>query len=192
MFRFFTHDYWQTATSNTKNLKMMSICALLIALQIAVSTLYIPIAENLRIYGTFFIVALYSTIGGPILAVCSAFIADTIGFLIHPTGAYFFGYTLSAMLGAFIYSLFFYKSKITIIKIIVCKLLVNVLVNATLGSLWTTILYTKGFYFYFSASLTKNLILLPFECLLLYFVYKALLPYLYKKKLVTSNKITNL
>ncbi len=186
----FKQSYWKSAISNTKNIRMLSLCALLIALQIAIASFYIPVAENLRIYGTFFIVSLYSAIAGPIMALSCAFIADTLGFILHPQGAYFFGYTVSAMLGSLIYALFLYRQKITLFKLFLSKLLVNIFINAVLGSLWTSMLFSKGFYFYFSLSITKNLILLPLEVVLLYFVFKTINPYLYKKGYTTSAKIS--
>lgn len=186
----FSLNYWQSAAKEVKVLRKLSLCALLIALQVVISSLFIPVGENLRIYGTFFVVALNSCLCGPVMALISGFIADNISYLIHPVGAYFFGYTLSSMAGAFIYALFLYRTRITFVRLALSKILVNLLINVFLGSVWTTLLYTKGFWFYVSASLMKNLILLPFEVIILYWVFKALVPFLYRSKLILVDKVT--
>ncbi len=182
--------YWAEAYKNFRNTKVLILCSMLIALHIAISTFYIQVFENLRIYVTFFISATYALVGGPLLALACGFSVDMLGMLIHPSGAFFFGYTLSTMLTGLIYALFFYKTRITLMKIILAKSIVNIFINAILGSVWTTMLFSNGFIYYVSASLTKNLILLPLEIIVLYLVFKAILPMLYRLKLVNSSKIS--
>ena len=185
----FSKNYWIDASQQKKSIKVITSLALLVALQIAISTFYIPITPTLRIFATFFVVAISSCISGPVLAIAVAFVADILGFIVHPQGAYFIGYTISAMVTAFIYALFFYKTKITLIKIICAKTLVNLLVNVALGSLWNYILFSKAYIVYFSASIVKNIALLPFEILILYLVFKFVLPILYRNKLVNTNTV---
>ena len=185
----FSKQYWLNAAKETRNIRKLTLCALLISLQIAVASNYILIGENLRLYGSFFIICLNSCLGGPIMALISGFVADTLGFLLFPSGNYFFGYAISGMMGAFIYALFTWKTKLSILKLALAKLTVNLFVNVFLGSLWTSMLYTKGFLFYVSASLIKNLLLFPIEVILLVLVFKTLVPFLYKKKLIICNQV---
>ena len=56
------------------------------------------------------------------------------------------------------------------------KTLVNILVNIGLGSLWNSMMYGKAFLYYASISIVKNLVLLPFEIIAFYIIYKALEP----------------
>ncbi|NCB34255.1 MAG: hypothetical protein EOM64_10360 [Erysipelotrichia bacterium] len=63
----------------------------------------------------------------------------------------------------------------------------NYLINVLLGSCWSAMLYSKGYYYYFAKSLVKNTILLPFEVAALYALFKLLMPYLRKKKLIEEN-----
>ena len=186
----FSKQYWNSAFNQQKSIKVLASISLLIALQIVLSYFYIPITPTLRIFATFFVVAISASISGPVLCLAVAFSADILGFLIHPQGAYFFGYTISAMLTAFIYALFFYKTKITLIKIIIAKTLINLLINVMLGSLWNYILFSKAYIVYFGVSIVKNIALLPLEILILYFVFKFTIPILYRYKLVSINKIT--
>jgi ECF transporter S component (folate family) len=120
---------------------------------------------------------------GPVAALVFGFIADILGFLVISPGTFFPGYTLSAMLGAFIYSIFLYRTRITVLKIFLAKLTVNVFVNSILGSLWLHIMLynpeienSKTFIVYLTGGFLKNMILLPFEVVLLVIMFKRIIP----------------
>lgn len=172
-----------------KNIQTISIVSLLIALNIVISSFFIPVGENLRIYFTFFINALAGLIGGPFMSIIYGFAIDTIGFIIHPSGAYFPGYALTSILGAFIYAIFLYKTKITITKLALSKLCVNLFCNIIINSIWSYLLYSKGYIYYFTKSLLKNIALLPFEIILLVIFIKLLLPTLNKLKITNQKEI---
>ena len=59
------------------------------------------------------------------------------------------------------------------------KVLTNIQ-NVLLGSLWSAILYSKGYLYYLSTSAVKNLLYLPVQILLLWLLLRALLPVLHK------------
>jgi magnesium-transporting ATPase (P-type) len=80
-----------------------------------------------------------------------------------------------------IYSLCFYRARITWGRIIVAKLLTNIQ-NVFLGSLWSAILYSKGYLYYLGSSAVKNTLYLPLQIILLFLLFRALLPVLYKMK----------
>ncbi len=182
-------------TQSAKNLKKvyyLAIMAVFIALKVATAGLFLPIGENLRISFGYLLIAVESCIIGPIPGLISGFITDIVGFMLFPGGAFFPGYAISAMFNCFIFAVFLYQTRITVTKLFLSRLIINVVSNAFLGSLWTSMLYSKGFNYYFSISIVKNLILLPLEVLLLYIVFKLVLPTLEKKNLVppqSSSKI---
>lgn len=161
--------------------------AAMIAMKTVVSFWYIPVGENLRVSLSFLLVALEAAILGPAAGMVSGFVTDIVSFMIAPSGPFFFGYTLTAMLGSLCYSLLLYQKKITLSRIAIAKTLANYLVNVLLGSCWSAMLYSKGYYYYFVKSLFKNTILLPFEIAALFALFKLLMPYLKKKKLIEDN-----
>ena len=109
-------------------------------------------------------------------ALLSGFAADILGYIVHPTGPFFPGYVLSTMLGSFFYALFFYRARITALRVVLAKLSVNLLVNVGLGALWSAIQFSKGYYYYLVKSLAKNIGLLPVEALLLWLFLRAMAP----------------
>lgn len=182
----FSKGYWQGAARQFSSVRMIAIAAMFIALRIALSSVFIPItpSSSLRVYFTFFVTALGSTIYGPLMALAEGFISDILGYFIHPSGAFFPGYTLSAMCGSLIYALFFYRQKLSVVRIFLCKLVINVGVNIVLGSLWNSIVLGKGFYYYLAKSVIKNLVMLPIETLMLVIVFGTLYPLLVRLRLV--------
>lgn len=155
--------------------KKIAIMAILLAVNVAVSFIFIPVGENLRIYFTFLITMIIAANFSFGECVLYAALEDIISFFIYPTGPFFIGYTITAVLSIAIYNLFLYK-KVTLARIAISKALVNILINVGLGSLWSKILYSNSFIYYAAKSLLKNIVLLPFEIIAFWLIYKAVQP----------------
>lgn len=186
----FSTDYWKSAVNQTKNLKVLTVTAFMVALHIAIGTFFLVVADNLRIYFSFVPTAIATLIGGPIIGLIFGFVADILGFIIRPSGAFFPGYALTAMLGAFIYALFFYKTKITVLKIVLAKLTVNIFANILLNTVWAAMLSGKGYYFHLAKSIPKNLLLLPLEVFILIAVFKIVLPIICRANLIPATSFS--
>lgn len=172
---------WKSSAANLKNTKYLALMAAFIAMKIVVGLIRIPVGPNLRISITFILVALEASIIGPAAGIVSGALTDTLSFIIFPDGAYFPGYTLTAMCGELIYALFLYQRKITVLRLGLAKFLNNYLVNVMMGSLWSAMLYDRAFVYYAASSLIKNTVMLPFETAALTAVFQLLLPYLSRR-----------
>lgn len=161
-----------------KSVRYLAFMAIMIALKTAFSFYYVPVGENLRIYFTFLIVGIEGMVLGPVSAGLSGLITDLVSFLIHPTGPFFPGYTLSSILSGMIYGIFLFQPPCKLYKVCLAKLSVNLFVNIGLGSLWSAMLFSKGYYYYLAKSAIKNVLLLPIEIILLYLTLKVVLPHL--------------
>lgn len=182
----FSDSYWKMAVNEKNKINILTITAFMIALQIAMSSFFIPVGENLKIYFSFVTTAVSCLIGGPVLGLCYGFIADNLGFILHPLGGYFPGYTISAMSGAFLYGIFFYHKKITVTRIFLCKLSINFFVNVLMGSLWSAMIAGKAYYYYFGKSVIKNTLMLPIEVILLVSIFQLILPILQEKGIILN------
>lgn len=174
----FTKSYWKESLKSFRSLRGMVFAALMVAACVAMSYLPgIPVTPGGRTISLTFIPrVLCSIVYGPIGALVFGLAEDTLSFLIDSGGyPYFPGYALTTMLGCFTYALFFYRTKVTVWKIFLAKLLTNIQ-NVFLGSLWSAILYSKGYLFYMTDSAVKNLITLPIYTIILVVVLRALLP----------------
>ncbi len=174
--------YWQSAVANLRSTRHLVAAALLTAARIAMGSIFIPVGESSRIYASFFAVALCAAVCGPLLAGASGFVADILGFLLFPSGVFFFGYTLTAILSGTVYALFFYRRQLNLPRVFLAKASVSLFINVLLGSLWSAVVYGKAYYYYFLKSLVKNALLCPFETVLLFVFFKALVPPLVQSK----------
>ena len=168
--------YWRGAAGEVKKLRTLAVSAIFLALSSAVASVFIPLPNNLRVYFTYGPKALCAAVIGPVSGLLFGLTGDLLGFVLHPTGGFFPGYTLTSMMGMFLYGLGLYRKKITVRRLALTKLLVNLVCNAALNVLWSAILYQKAWIVYFTASLTKNLALWPVETAVLVLVFRLVGP----------------
>ncbi|MCF0113741.1 MAG: folate family ECF transporter S component [Erysipelotrichaceae bacterium] len=171
-----------------KKTKNLAILGILIAMKIVVNASYIPLSESLRIKFVFLFNAVEGAIFGPAGALISGFLTDIIAYMINPAGAFFIGYTISTMLRGLVWALGLYQKKITVVRLVICKIINNVFISAILSSVWTTMLYSKGYIYYVTSSLIKNITLLPFEIILLVLFMNMMLPILNRYHLIAPQE----
>lgn len=181
----FSRDYWRSAAGELRNIRSLTFAALMIAVCVALSYVpSVPIGDSgARVTWGFLARSVCGMVGGPVLALVFGFAEDTVSYLIHPSGTYFPGYALTTMLGTMIYALFLYRAKPTAIRIFLAKLFTNAL-NVLLGAYWSSILYGKGYLYYMTAGFYKNLLMLPVQAVLLWYLIRALLPHLSRSGLI--------
>ena len=51
----FSKSYWRTAAQELRNLRMLTLAAIVVALRIVLSGLYIPLGDNLNIFFGYFV-----------------------------------------------------------------------------------------------------------------------------------------
>ena len=191
----FSAPYWRDAAKELRDLRKLTFAALMIAMCVVLSHIpSVPLFGGAKITWGFLARSVCALVCGPVLGVVFGFAEDILSFLLTGGGGYPFfpGYTLTTMLGVLTYALFLYRSKVTVRRIFLAKLLTNIQ-NVVLGALWMAILSGKAWYVTASASALKNLIMLPFQTLLLVLLFGALLPVLRRTGLVdreTPTKIT--
>ena len=191
----FSADYWRSAARELKDLRKLTFAALMIAMCVVLSRIpSVPLFGGAKITWGFLARSVCALVCGPVLGVAFGFTEDILSFFLTGGGGYPFfpGYTLTTMLGVLIYALFLYRAKLTVRRVFLAKLLTN-LQNVVLGSLWSAILYGKAWSVMAVGSFWKNLIMLPFQTLMLVVLIGALLPILRRTGLVdrsTPAKIT--
>lgn len=172
------HSYWRSALGGMHNTRMLVFAALMIAMARALSLVPgIPIFHTKMTFG-FLARALCALVCGPVLGLVYGFVEDILGFILQPSGEFFFGYTLSTMLGVLIYAFCFYRRRITVLNLFVANLLVNLLVNAVLGSVWNVMTRGAAFWSWFGPSFIKNMATIVPKVIMLYFLFNSMLPIL--------------
>lgn len=156
----------------SKKTRTLVLTALFIALNVAMDVLglRIQLTQELRISFGFLTNAMIGMLFGPVVGLTAGAATDILSYLMHPAGAYFPGFTLTAMLGGLFYGLGLYKHKMTIGRALLTKTAVSLFLNICLNSLWLKLLYGKALMIILPARIGKNLMALPFEVALLYLV----------------------
>jgi len=174
-----SRGYWRCAAQEWKSLRVLSLAALFVALRVVLGSFFIPLPIGLgtqRVYFTLCVDAFGSFLYGPVVGLAVGGVTDIVSFLIHPTGGFFFGYTLTAMAGSFLYGLFLYRARITVLRLALCKLTINLVTNVLMNALWESILAGGGFTALALARLPKNLIALPVEVVLMVLFLNLMIP----------------
>jgi ECF transporter S component (folate family) len=182
----FSADYWRNAAREVRDLRKITFAALMIAMCTVLGYIpSVPLFGGAKITWGFLARSVCAMVCGPVLGVVFGFAEDILSFFLTGGGGspFFPGYTLTTMLGVFIYALFLYRSNITIRRVFLAKLLTNIQ-NVLLGSLWSAILYEKAWPVLAAKSAAKNAILLIPQTAILVVLIALLLPMLRRLKLV--------
>lgn len=163
-----------------KNKKII-LAAILLALLIILSRFLSIKTPILKISFAFVPTMLCAIWLGPKWTVLINVLGDIIGATLFPTGPYFIGYTISTAISGFIYGMILYKKtedcytqKQFTIRVIIAVLLVTVIVNTGLNTLWTSITSGSAFIVLLGTRIIKQLIMIPVHILVILFLEKAL------------------
>ena len=189
----FSAAYWRDALAEMKDIKMLVITALLVALRIALKPFAIYIGPQMAIQTATLATALGAMIFGPVVAIPAAIISDTIGFMIFPTGDYFLPFMLTEIAGTMIYALCLYRAKPSATRVIIARFLICFLVNVVLQQFIFAWQYTymgnpekakdSIMGIMTTARIFKNLFFFPIESVVITLFLKVLIPITSRAKL---------
>ena len=175
----FHKKYWVLAKGFFSKVKNISTISILFALMMICKLIPIPSGfGSLGLGFTYLIFAVITMIYGPLCGLVIGMLSDILGFFMGSGGIFFFGYTLNSMLAGFTYGLCFYKTKVTFTKCLMARVIVNLVINVVLGSIWWKMIYNlsidETLAYLILTSLPKNIIYLIPQSILLYVVLKSL------------------
>ena len=194
----FSKAYWRDAAAEMKDIKMLVITALMIALRIALKPFAIYIGPQMAIQTATLATALGAMIFGPVLAIPAAMISDTIGFILFPTGDYFLPFMLTEIASTMIYALCLYRAKPNATRVIIARFLICFAINVVLQQFIFAWQYTymgnpdkakdaiMGIMT--TARLFKNLFFFPIESVVITLFLKVLIPVTSRARLTYGGK----
>ncbi len=161
--------------------KKIIITAIFLAMNIILSRFLSIKTPIIKISFAFIPTMLCATWLGVKWTVLLNVLGDIIGATLFPTGPYFVGYTISTLISALIYGLLLYKKdentyseKQYIARIIISVVLVALIVNIGLNTLWTSITSGKAFLVLLGTRSLKQLITVPIHIIVFIFIEKIL------------------
>ena len=194
----FSKAYWRDAAAEMKDIKMLVVTALMIALRIALKPFAIYIGPQMAIQTATLATALGAMIFGPVVAIPAAMISDTIGFMIFPTGDYFLPFMLTEIASTMAYALCLYRAKPNATRVIIARFLICFVVNVVLQQFIYAWYYTymgnpeqaknSIMGIMTTARLFKNLFFFPIESIVITLFLKVLVPVTSRARLTHGGK----
>ena len=202
----FNIQYWKLSLNELKNTKSIVVLGMLFALYMISRFISLPSGfGNLGLSLGYLIQAVICVIYGPVIGLGVGFFGDILGHFIKPSGyAFHFGYTIQAMLACFTYAICLYRTKITFSKVLLSRIIINIVLNVIYGSYLMMTVYLQGgsitqesllegykiYALYYS--LPKNIVYLIPQSALLYIIIKTLSPTLERMNLLPNGSSKNI
>lgn len=162
-------DNFKESALELRDLRVLTTCAVMGALSVALSMVAsIQIGDYLKIGFSALPNQIVDWLFGPVVGCLFGGVMDIVKFIIKPTGAFFPGYTLSAMAAGLIYGVSYYKRKLSIWRIIITKLIVAMVVNMGMNTLWITMTTGKAFMVLLGSRFLKELIDVPVQAVIFF------------------------
>ncbi len=160
------------------NVQRLTTVALLVATQIVLARfcsiqLFMGSTPVARIGFGFLPLVLVAVLYGPFYAGIAGVVADVVGYMFSPAGAFFPGFTFTAFVTGAIYGLFLYRKPRGIVRISVMMVTVSLLCSLALNTLWLTVLTGRGFLVIMQARIVQEAIHLPVSVLCTFAVGNA-------------------
>ena len=173
-----TKNVFVRSARELRDVHCLAVTALFIALNVALDLMNIRIwiTPELRVGVGFVLNASIAMLYGPSVGMMAGFCTDVLGYLANPVGgAYFPGYTLTAIVGGLIYGLWLYPRKPTVLRVIGAKACINLFCNIGLNTLWNAMTAGKAMAVLLPVRAVKNLMMLPVEVVLLFLATRLVL-----------------
>ena len=197
----FHKKYWRLSINELKTTKSIVVLAMLFALYMISRFISVPSGfGNLGLNFGILIQAIICTIYGPVVSLGVGLFGDVIGHFIKPSGyGFHFGYTIQAMLACLTYALCLYRTKITFSKVLLSRIVINLLLNVVYGSYLMMTLFLQGGsitpegllegykVYALMYSLPKNIVYLLPQSILIFIIIKTLAPALERMNLLPKN-----
>ncbi len=157
-------------------IKRVTVLGLFIACEVVLSrflSINIPPVEPLiKINLAFVPVVAAALLYGPLWAGASAALADVIGALLFPVGAYFPGFTLTAFVNGVVFGLFLYNKKYRFTNALAAAAVECTLGSMVLDTLWLYVIMGQSAAAMIPARIVKALVMVAVQSLLIGLVYK--------------------
>lgn len=158
--------------STIKNVKVLTTSALLVAIGIIIDFNRIVVSKTFEISFAFITLAIGGMLYGPVVAGFMGGISDILQYIVRPTGEFFPGFTLNAILSGVIYGIFLYKKEVTIKRVLLCQIVHDILISIILTPIWLNMLY--GSAIFALPRIIRFFVMLPIKVILIEGAYKIL------------------
>ena len=155
--------------------EILVVTGFMIALSVVLSKLISINISFLRVGFGFLPIAVLAIMYGPVIAAIGYGVADLLGAWLLPTGTFFPGFTVSAVLTGLIFGWILYKKEVTFVRALIASAIVCLAVNLLLNTWWLTFLIGKGFKVLLASRAVKEIVAIPVMAVLIVAIDKYVL-----------------
>ena len=155
--------------------KQIAVSALLVAADVVLTRLLAINTPVMKIGFGFLAVAIAGALYGPWWAALLAALADLIGSLAFPTGAYFPGFTLTAAVSGLLYGFFLYRKPLDVKHGLLAAIMNVLLVSFAFNTAMISYLGGTPYFALLKVRAVQLLIMLPLQSIILILVLPRLL-----------------
>jgi len=159
----------KNSSKKISNTYTICICSVMVAMYVVLDMFQLPLSPQLVVSFSYIPISITGWLFGVPCAMLVGGISDILSFLIRPTGAFFPGFTVTAILTGALFGIFLHgtRGKKIWLYSIVSKTLVSVLLNIGLNTLWTSMLVGKAYIVLLYERTAKNIVMLPIEIIVM-------------------------
>lgn len=171
-----------SSLSRLKETKVLTFCGMMGALAVVLGYVAtIKVGQYIRIGFSGLPNQVVDYLFGPWIGAIFGGAMDVIKWFASGDGNFFPGFTITAMLGAVIYGFFLYKKPVKVLNVVLSQLVVKIVCNIILNTLWLNMLYGQAIAAILPGRLLSNAIMLPIDSFIMFvmlnLVNKVIRPY---------------
>lgn len=165
---------FKNSANELKSTRCLTLTAMLGALSVILSNFTIVVTSSLKISFFFVPTRIVYYLFGPFVGTVFGAAIDILNYIVKPTGPFHPGFTISAALSGMIFGLILYKKPLKFSRILVTSAINMLIVNILLHTIWIYTIIGDAVIVSIPMRVIKNVVLWPFESILLYLVIKGI------------------
>jgi ECF transporter S component (folate family) len=148
------------------------VMAFLMTIEIILTRFFRIQTPVVRIGFGFLPMSIMAILYGPFWAGLTYAACDLIGMMLLPAGAFFPGFTLTALLTGLIYGFAFHNKTITWVRVLAVSVVIGIFCNLILDTIWVYMLYGQALRVLLPMRLIRVGITIPLQTILISFVWR--------------------
>lgn len=165
---------FKDSAEELKNIRTFTVCAMLGAISMVLGYFSIQVTETVKINFANVPIEMGAAIFGPVVGPLMGSAMDIINYFVKPTGPFFPGFTLSAIVMTVIIGTAMYEKPLTLKRVIIATFICMLIVDLGMNTIWLSILYKQAVYLMLPLRILKCFIVWPIQAGMLYILLKAL------------------
>lgn len=168
---------WKLSFEELKSIRAVAVCGMLLALSVVLGLVAtIRIGNYIRIGFASLPNRTVDDLFGPFVGLIFGAAADIVSWFVNPTGDFFPGFTITAMVYSAVFGSIIYRRKLSVVRLLAAQALCKLFCNIILNSIWLKLLYGQAILAMLPGRIISNLVMLPIDTALCYVILRAARP----------------